>query len=75
LDKKDRHMVDIPVDGLPTDRARRISPTKAWRALALLLFLGNLSFAAVSDQARDETTRCGPFTLDQSRLDGCDWLQ
>jgi hypothetical protein len=66
-------MVDIPADGVSTDRARaRIA--KAWRTLAVLMLFGILSFAGVSDQS-DERRECGPFTIGVSPLSGCDWLQ
>ena len=66
-------MVDIPADDVPADR-ERVKVAKAWRSLAVLLLLGILSFAAVSDQS-DERRECGPFTLGVSPLGACDWLQ
>ena len=66
-------MVDISADDVPADR-ERVKVAKVWRTLAVLLLIGVLSFAAVSDQS-NEGRECGPFTLGVSPLDGCDWLQ
>jgi hypothetical protein len=63
--------VDIAVDDVPADQARF---NLSCRALASLMLLGIVSFAAVSDQSREEPPKCGPFTLDRSALGGCDWL-
>jgi hypothetical protein len=67
-------MVDIAVAG-----AVQADPTKAWRALAILVLLGCMMFAAVADQPMpakglDPPDRGGPFILGVSALGGPDCL-
>jgi hypothetical protein len=62
-------MTDITADVFPTTRTNR-TPRAAWRALAILMLLGMLSFAAVSDQHRS----CAPFAIGVSAIGGCDCI-
>ena len=64
-------MADIAADDVARDRAG-LNLARSWRALAVLLLLSILSFAAVSDQT-GERRECGPFTAGVSPADGCDW--
>jgi hypothetical protein len=66
-------MVAIAADDVAPGRAG-LNLARSWRALAVLLLLGILSFAAVSDQS-GERRPCGPFTVGVSPVGGCDWVE
>jgi hypothetical protein len=42
--------------------------------LALLFFFGLIAFAAVQS-LRLEQPQCKPFTIGQSAIGGCDWIE
>ena len=66
-------MTDIAAEG---PLVRDINVASAARRLLVLMFLGLVSFALISDQPqRNEQEKCGPFTLGLSALGGCDRLQ
>ena len=46
---------------------------RARRILALLIFFGLMSLVAVQS-LRLEPPECGPFTIGQSAIGGCDWI-
>lgn len=46
---------------------------RARRILVFLIFLGLISFAAVQSNRLDYR-ECGPFTIGQSAIGGCDWI-
>jgi hypothetical protein len=47
---------------------------RAWCMVVLLIYLGLMTLAAVQTLRLEEPRECGPFTIGQSRLGGCDWL-
>ncbi|HTV34485.1 MAG TPA: hypothetical protein VME69_15560 [Methylocella sp.] len=46
---------------------------RAKRILVLLIFLGLMSFVAMQSD-RFNYRECGPFTIGQSVIAGCDWI-
>jgi hypothetical protein len=49
------------------------SPSLAARIITVLLLLGMISFAAVQSHGV-EPPECGPVTIGQSAIGGCDWI-
>jgi hypothetical protein len=65
---KEACFVDAPCIGVGPG-----SPEFRAYILALLIFLGLMSLAAVQSY-RFEHRECGPFTIGRSAIGGCDWI-